>query len=166
MKNVCVAALCGLSILGAVILFSLGKAEAQNQSSLEAVQAQFAGNYELVKFVSFRSNGGVVENDSIGRLMYDTNGNMAAQAMPRDLPQRARETTENVRGGFAYFGKYVIDVEKNMVTHKVQGSPTRGSWVGRDNVRYYEFTGDLLTLRLKNAEGRVTGALTWKRFPQ
>ena len=38
------------------------------------------------------------------------------------------------------------------------------SWVGGDNVRFYEFEGDLLRLSLKNAEGRTTATLTWRRL--
>ena len=38
-------------------------------------------------------------------------------------------------------------------------------WVGGDNVRYYEFiTDDLLSLTVKNNQGRITGTLTWRRL--
>jgi hypothetical protein len=37
-------------------------------------------------------------------------------------------------------------------------------WVGGDNVRHYEFDGDLLKLSLKTPEGRITATLTWRRF--
>ena len=54
--------------------------------------------------------------------------------------------------------------EKKIVIHHVEGSPLMPGWVGGDNVRFYEFEGDLLRLSLKNAEGRTTATLTWRRL--
>ena len=67
-------------------------------------------------------------------------------------------------GGFAYWGKVTVDDEKKIVIHHVEGSPLMPGWVGRDNVRFYEFEGDLLRLSLKNADGRTTATLTWRRL--
>lgn len=145
--------------------FLSSSASAADQSELAAVKQQFVGHYELVSFVSFRENGDVVDNNYVGRIMYDANDEMSAQGMPKDLPERAAQTSERVTGGFAYWGSVSWDIDNGIVTHHVTGSPTRGSWVGEDNVRYYEFTEDgLLKLSMKDETGRLIGTLTWRRI--
>ena len=96
--------------------------------------------------------------------MYDAHGNMAAQLMPGDFAERTDEqgSGRGMRGFLGYYGKVIIDVEAGIVTHLVEGASIP-SWLGRDNVRYYEFTDDGLILSLRR-DGRVTGELTWKRF--
>ncbi|MDH3271867.1 MAG: lipocalin-like domain-containing protein [Gemmatimonadota bacterium] len=132
----------------------------------EDIEARFAGHYELVSFESFRANGDVVDMQYVGRIMYDGHGNMSAIGMPKNLPERARQSDENVQAGFAYWGTVSFDVPNGIVIHHVQGSPTRGSWPGVDNVRHFRFTDDgLLKLSIKNEEGRTTSTLTWRRIP-
>jgi len=148
-----------------LVFFLSSPASAADQSELAAVKQQFVGHYELVSFVSFRENGDVVDNNYVGRIMYDANDEMSAQGMPKDLPERAAQTSERVTGGFAYWGSVSWDIDNGIVTHHVTGSPTRGSWVGEDNVRYYEFTEDgLLKLSMKDETGRLIGTLTWRRI--
>ena len=118
---------------------------------LEAVKAQFVGHYELVIYESFRPNGEVVDMNYIGRILYDEHDNMSAIGMPKDLPARARESSELVQGGFAYWGKVSFDLPNGIVIHHVEGSPTRGSWPGVDNIRYFEFTDEKPT---ENAASR------------
>jgi hypothetical protein len=131
----------------------------------EAIRRRFVGHYELVVYESFRENGDVVDMDYSGRILYDEHGNMSAIGMPNDLPERARRSDSNVQGGFAYWARVSFDVGNGIVVHHVEGSPTRGSWPGVDNVRYFEWTEDgLLKLSLRNDEGRTTGTLTWRRI--
>jgi hypothetical protein len=63
-----------------------------------------------------------------------------------------------------YYGPFVVDEAKGIVTHIVEGS-SNANWVGTRQVRYYEFSPDAqqLTLSVRNEEGRVTGTLVWKR---
>ena len=142
------------------------EASTQGVDSVEAVRQMFVGNYELVKFESFPSPDEVVPRHFVARIMYDAHGNMAAIGMPKDLPELDRASGgERVRrGGFAYFGKFQIDIEQGTVTHHLIGSPVAARSVGESWVRYYEFDGDLLTLSIKNAEGRIISQLTWKKF--
>jgi len=131
----------------------------------EATRARFVGHYELVAYETFRPNGESVDMNYVGRIMYDEHGNMSAIGMPRDLPARAAASAQNVQDGFAYWATVSFDVPSGIVIHHVQGSPTRGSWPGVDNVRYFEWTDDgLLRLSLRNAEGRTTATLTWRRI--
>ncbi|MDH7942828.1 lipocalin-like domain-containing protein [Pseudohongiella sp. SYSU M77423] len=158
------AALVSAAVLLAAV-WSNESADAAQDDALMAVKQQFVGHYELVSFVSFPATGGEVDNNYVGRIMYDENDQMSAQGMPKDLPERAAQTTELVRGGFAYWGPVTWDISQNKVTHHVEGSPTRGSWVGEDNVRYYEFTPEgLLKLSIRDENGRTTGTLTWRRI--
>jgi len=156
-------------LLPAAVAIALGAplpTAAQNSSSaLAEVKAQFGGQWELVIYEGFPPAGGAVDQEYIGRLLYDENDNMTAVGMPIDLPARSREAGRNVQAGFAYWGSVSWDVPNGMVIHHVEGSPTRGNWPGSDNIRYYEFTDDgLLKLSLKNAEGRTTGTLTWRKI--
>jgi len=133
-------------------------------ADLEAVKKQFAGHYELLSYISYPEGGGEVDNNYEGRITYDEHDNMTAQGMPKDLPTRAAASSTNVSGGFAYYGSVSWDIENQIVTHHVEGSPSRGSWVGEDNIRHYEWEDGLLKLSIKDAEGRTTGTLTWRRY--
>lgn len=138
---------------------------AADANQLATVKQQFVGHYELVSFISYPASGGEVDNEYLGRIMYDENDQMSAIGMPRSLPERAAETDGVARGGFAYWGPVTWDIENQRVIHHVEGSPTRGSWVGEDNIRYYEFTADgLLKLSIRDDQGRTTGTLTWRRI--
>ena len=160
-----IALFTGFAAVAASALF-IGSGSELNaaDADLEAVKKQFVGHYELVSYVSFPEGGGVVDNNYEGRITYDEHDNMTAQGMPRDLPARAAASSTNVSGGFAYYGSVTWDIENQIVTHHVEGSPSRGSWVGEDNVRHYEWEDGLLKLSIVNAEGRTTGTLTWRRF--
>ena len=157
-------------LLPMAMVFAIGApacttAQDASAGDLEAVKAQFVGHYELVIYESFRPNGEVVDMNYVGRILYDEHDNMSAIGMPKDLPARAQESSELVQGGFAYWGKVSFDLPNGIVIHHVEGSPTRGSWPGVDNIRYFEFTDEgLLKLSLKNAEGQTTGTLTWRKI--
>ncbi len=125
---------------------------------------RFVGDYTLISYVTFPEVGAAVDMAYVGRLSYDSAGNMSGLGMPSGLPERERDAGSRLSGGFAYWGKVTVDDEKNIVVHHVEGSPLMPSWVGGDNVRFYEFEGDLLRLSLKNAEGRTTATLTWRRL--
>ena len=135
-------------------------AAGQTQTDAE----RFVGDYALVSYVIFPEAGPAVDMEYVGRLSYDGAGNMTGLGMPSGLPEREREVGSTLTGGFAYWGKVTIDDERKIVTYHVEGSPLMPSWVGGDNVRFYEFEGDLLRLSLKNNEGRTTATLTWQRL--
>ncbi len=148
---------------GAAVVWSEYTTE-QVSDEADAIKGRFVGHYELVKYQRFPEDGDPVDMDYVGRIMYDDFGNMSAIGMPSDLPERPGEPGERLQAGFAYWGSVSFELDKNIVVHHVEGSPTRGSWVGEDNVRYFELEGDLLRLSLKDDEGRVTATLTWRRY--
>ena len=125
---------------------------------------RFVGDYTLISYVTFPEAGPAVDMQYVGRLSYDRAGNMSGLGMPLSLPEREREAGSRLTGGFAYWGKVTVDDEKKIVIHHVEGSPLMPGWVGGDNVRFYEFEGDLLRLSLKNSDGRTTATLTWRRL--
>ena len=135
---------------------------AVGQAQMDA--ERFVGDYTLISYVTFPEAGPAVDMQYVGRLSYDRAGNMSGLGMPSGLPEREREAGSRLTEGFAYWGKVTVDDEKKIVIHHVEGSPLMPGWVGRDNVRFYEFEGDLLRLSLKNADGRTTATLTWRRL--
>lgn len=131
---------------------------------LATTKQKFVGDYELVSYLQFPESGGEIDMNYIGRLSYDGFGNMSGLGMPRDLPDRDAQTTERLTGGFAYWGKVSFDLDEGTVIHHVEGSPMIPSWVGGLNIRYFELEGNFLKLSLKNASGRTTATLTWRRL--
>lgn len=159
------AVLLAFLVIGVVTVSGSTRSIAADASQLAAVKQQFVGHYELVSFISYPASGGEVDNDYVGRIMYDEADQMSAIGMPRSLPARAAQTDGVARGGFAYWGPVTWDIDSQRVIHHVEGSPTRGSWVGEDNIRFYEFTADgLLKLSIRDDQGRTTGTLTWRRL--
>lgn len=147
-----------LGLFGAaavVVALYVGHVGAQGADS-----AKFTGHWALVSFENFAEDGTVTERAMTGRIMYDGNGNMSAQLMPKgeDLAGENRRT----RGYVAYFGDYTIDEDVGSVTHHVKGSNIF-PWVGTGLVRFYEFADGHLMLSLKSGD-RVTGTLTWERI--
>jgi hypothetical protein len=132
---------------------------------------QFIGHWRLVKFENFDDKGvGRDAGYESGRIMYDAAGNMSAQLMRTGRKPLSQPPTDTDRaaayGTFvAYYGKYTIDTATSKVTHSVEGA-LNPNWVKTDLVRYYEFSADgrRLMLSLRNAQGRVTGTLTWERM--
>ena len=132
---------------------------------------QFIGHWRLVKFENFDEKG--VARDAgyeSGRIVYDAAGNMSAQLMRTGRKPLSQPSTETERAAVystfvAYYGTYTIDPSASKVTHAVEGA-LNPNWVKTDLVRYYEFSPDgrQLMLSLRNAQGRVTGTLTWERM--
>lgn len=145
------------------ILVLANPVQAQSVTDLENIKQQFIGQYELVSFIRYRADGSEDDAQYIGILRYDQFGNMSAQGMPKNLPEQAKANQQQ-SGGFAYWGGVSYDLSDNRVIHHVQGAPMNGSWVGQDNIRFFEFEDDLLKLSLKDGQGRITATLTWRRL--
>ena len=118
---------------------------------------RFVGAWELVTFESIAADGTRRPgNYDKGQINYDASGRMSAHLM--------NATDKANHRYLGYYGPFVVDEAKGIVTHIVDGS-SNASWVGSRQVRYYQFSPDnqQLTLSVRNAEGRVTGTLVWKR---
>ena len=157
-------------VLASIVLCAAAALDAQQAAD---VQRQLVGNWRLVKFENFDEKGAARPNGfTSGRIMYDAAGQMAAQLMqsarkPLTSPPVEAERAAAYSGYVSYFGRYSVDPSSQTVTHHVEGS-TNPNWVSTPThlVRSYAFSpdGNRLMLSVKNADGRVTGTLTWERI--
>jgi hypothetical protein len=105
--------------------------------------------------------------------MYDAQGHMSVQIMGCDRPLFAsgdpwRGTPEEIKAAFeaftAYFGNYEVNESEGTVTHHLKGS-WFPNWVGLDQKRVFEFSGNRLTLSTPPTQvggAALTGLLIWE----
>ena len=141
---------------------------------------KFTGAWKLISTDYQTEDGEVIYpfgREVVGQLMYDGKQSMAAQVIKANRPDFAsgdwlRGTPEELKAAFegfrSYYGTYDVDEEKKMITHHVRGSSFPNWMSGEiDNVRYYEFSGNRLTLRtapLLMAGKQVIGRLVWEKL--
>ena len=130
---------------------------------------QLVGTWKFISLVGKSVEGEVYHQygeNLFGMLMYDSRGYMSVLLMNPDRPKFAsgdmmKGTPEELKAAFegfdAYCGTYSIDEENNTVTHKIHGSKFP-NWVGTDQVRYFEISGD--TLRI-TAPPILAGGVQW-----
>lgn len=140
-------------------------------SLLQAPVAQrLVGSWELVSYEIIAADGtrrpGAYDR---GQISYDASGRMSAHLMNSANKADQPPQTDDARAAayrryLGYYGPFVVDEAKGIVTHIVDGS-SNPSWVGSRQVRYYELSSDnqQLTLSLRDASGRTTQSLVWKR---
>jgi hypothetical protein len=148
------------------------------QRRTKPVKDQFVGTWKLVA-TEYRDEAGnriyPYGEGSSGRIIYDARGYLsvhvvragqprfASDALFGSTPQEAKEAFD---GYIGYFGSYTVDERAGTVTHHIEGS-ANPNWVGGDQVRFYQFSGNRLTLRtppLPTPGGSMSGALTWERI--
>jgi Lipocalin-like domain len=173
-----VAALLGS--LGLVI--SLGFSTAATQGTARTGQAggngalrdRFIGTWSLVSIEQRNAQGGVIPNapgaaDRYGYIVYDPAGYMAVSIAPvgRTKYAGAQPTDEEARaalsGYTAYFGTFTVDAGAQSVTHHLQGSLNPG--MGTNQQRFFELSGNRLTLKPPPAANGNQTRLTWERMP-
>ncbi len=138
---------------------------------------KFGGTWKLVSAEFRRPDGDIIYSygkHPVGVFMYDANGTMSVQIMRSDRPAFAsgdlwissrEELKAALEGYVAYFGTYEVDEEEAVVTHRIEGS-WFPNWVGTEQKRFFEFSGDRLILRTPEARtgtATVTGELVWQR---
>src|SRR5215471_16373317 len=62
------------------------------------------------------------------------------------LEATSEEIKSGFEGYFSYCGSYDVDVPKGFIIHHLELSAFP-NWVGTDQKRYFEFSGDRLTLK-------------------
>jgi hypothetical protein len=174
----------GLLILASICFAQVGKenketnglmAETQTAKPKSAITSKFVGAWKLVAIEGQQ----VPKRDRVGLIMYDTTGHMAVQIMPLDRPKfasgnRLQGTQDEIKAAFngyaAYFGPYEVNEAEGVIIHHLEGSIFPNE-VGGDNIRYYEFSGDRLTLIPTNmVDGKLTPKssatfrLIWERM--
>ena len=142
------------------------------------VKDKFVGVWKLVAVeLKVAADGATIypySKDAVGMLTYDEHGHMSGQIMKPDRPlfvsgDIRNGTPEEIKAAFdgytAYFGNYEIDEKEGTVTHRVLGSHFP-NWVGQDQKRFFEFSGNRLTLRtppIPTSGTTVTLVLVWER---
>lgn len=146
-----------------------------------ATAADFVGTWRLLDY-SFIHEDGVIEHpwgtDVRGYLLYSAEGYMSGNLSPANdwASRRARLTAAlrahdvrlagraaGRRDYIAYTGRYTVD--GNTITHHVETS-LFSNWVGRPELRYYNFEGDTLTLRtgpVQSGKHTIIAQLVWQR---
>jgi hypothetical protein len=140
----------------------------------------FVGTWKLISCEAVRCNGGAMQlygPDPVGRLYYDSDGNMSVHIMRRDRPllrsdgsssQDVGEVRAAFQGYQAYFSTYVVDADRQLIHHKVLGS-LFPNWIGTTQTRSYAFEGadHLVLSSVPNGSeraGRTIVKLVWERL--
>jgi hypothetical protein len=135
---------------------------------------QFIGTWELMKWSAKQADGKEVYpygEDAVGQILYDVKGNMMVEIMKKERKLFASHdflqgTTEEIlsaaTGFVAYCGSYQIDpVAKQVIHHiKISSFP---NWVGKDQIRYYDFKDGLLVLSTP-AIATMQHELIWQKL--
>lgn len=138
---------------------------------------QLAGAWLLVSS-EFKTSSGVViyplGEDALGQCIFTESGYMSGQLMKQKRPPFAggdpsSGTTEEIKaaleGFVSYYGPFDLDLEKGKLITHVEGS-LFPNWVGHDQVRYFEFSGDTLILKpepVKLGGEELLGVFIWNR---
>lgn len=168
----------GILVIVMVVFFMFCIGVFEKEAKAKKTIQKFIGTWKLVTSEFHTSDGKVtypLGENAIGMLIYDSNGRMACQLMQLDRPKFAsgdmrggtpEEIKTAVEGYVAYFGTYEVDDKKGMVVHHVEAS-LFPNWHGEDQVRFFEFSGDLLTLKtspILSGGQEIIGVLVWKRI--
>jgi hypothetical protein len=129
-------------------------------STPAAAREKFAGIYALVIYQPHGDN-------PVGRIYYDRAGRMGAMLHPpgrKPLPTNPTVDyfRETQRGLVAYYGTYDVDEATSRVVHHIEAA-SNPLWIGTDFMRWYEFSGNRLTLR---TNPKSTNVLVWERLPE
>jgi YD repeat-containing protein len=128
--------------------------------STSGVRRQLEGTWRLVSFETYSATGEATKHEAAGELTYDAYGNLVVRAALTGGPPG--ELSKALR----YTGRAVVDPQNHRLVLQAmqgQGGEALPATVTPDNVRYYEFDGDVLRLTTKDANGRPTATITWKK---
>jgi lipocalin-like protein len=168
-EKIC-ASILGLLLLASICFAQAGKDEkdtkgaaaaTQTAKAKSAIASKFVGTWKLVSFEGQLAQ----KRNWAGLLIYDATGHMAVQVIALDRPKfasdsRLQATKDETKAAFdgyaAYFGPYEVNEADGVVIHHLKASIFPNE-VGGDNIRYYEFSGDRLTLIPTNMlDGKLT----------
>jgi hypothetical protein len=142
------------------------------------IEKALVGAWRLISFKMEYDNGTIVHpfgTDAQGSIIYTDTGRISAQVMRRDRPAFAafdpmkgkpEEIEANYKGCISYFGSYRLDTEGGYVVHQVESS-LFPNWEGEGQKRFYEFSGNRLTLStppMRWGGGQVVSTLVWEKI--
>jgi Lipocalin-like domain len=140
----------------------------------QVIVERLLGTWELVSYQSLEPDGRTRRpfGEAIGRITYDTAGNMTGQVMrPGRHPVDPGDgtTLEKVRGAYtgyiAYFGRYEVSPAGDVIVHHVAGA-LNPAMVGGAQIRRLRFEGERLVLEadVQKPDGTARHVLTWRRL--
>ena len=139
----------------------------------------FVGTWELVRFERIDADGNALpapeppavgSEGSVGYIMYDPIGYMGVTIMPGGRQAYAGdeptpdEALAAMRSYVSYFGTYSVNEKEGYVTHHLQGNLSPAS-AFNDNKRFYELSGNQLTLMPPAGDSGVQLRIVWQRLP-
>ncbi len=144
-----------------------------NEASSGDAEDRFVGTWKLVSVERRATDGELLpprSPDPIGFIIYDPAGYMGVTIMQSGRTPYAGDqpTPEEALAALttylSYFGTFTVNEADGFVTHHVQGSlnPRR---ISVDQKRFFEFSGNQLTLQPPVGPSGVTARLTWERVP-
>lgn len=128
---------------------------------MEDVTKLIVGTWRLVHSISVNSDGNKeypYGEDAIGYIYYSDTGIMAIH-ISRKSRTEAKDISNIKHDYLAYFGRYEINIEKQVVRHFVEGQLFPGEH-SEVLVRKYHFDGDLMSLKPVDGTNRE---ILWQR---
>ena len=128
---------------------------------MEDIAKLIVGTWRLVHSVIVKEDGKEqypFGEDACGYICYSDTGIMAVQ-ISRKSRAEAKEVSRLKRDYLAYFGRYEIDPDQQVVRHFVEGQLFPGNHPAVLE-RKYQFDGDLMSLRPVD---RTNQEILWQR---
>jgi catechol 1,2-dioxygenase len=129
---------------------------------MENIAHQIVGTWRLVHSISINPDGEKeypYGEDAVGYIYYSDTGIMAVQ-----ISRKSRTEVEDLmhlkHDYLAYFGRYEIDMEKQVIRHLVEGQLFPGDH-SKVLERTYRFDGDLMSLKPVDETHRE---ILWQRI--
>lgn len=131
---------------------------------MEDITKLIVGTWRLVHSISINSDGNKeypYGEDAIGYITYSDTGVMTVQ-ISRKSRNGVKDCSRLKHDYLAYFGRYEIDIEKQVVRHFVGGQLFPGE---HPEVleRKYRFDGDLMSLKPVDGTNRE---ILWQRVQE
>jgi hypothetical protein len=157
------------AILVVLMVFAANAVVRSQTPGTAPIRERLVGAWALISFVSFDASGVSRPGPyDVGQVVYDAAGQMSAHLMHSSNKSDRPPATDDERSAayrryLGYYGPFTVNEASGIVTHHVLGS-SNPSWVGSNQVRYFELSddGNRLTLSLKSGD-RVTSTLVWER---
>jgi hypothetical protein len=123
---------------------------------------EFVGTWRLVHSVEFMKDGRTHHpfgQDAIGYIVYSESGVMAVQIARKTRSSDRAQNPVGPADYLAYFGRYEIDTENNLVRHLLEGQLFPGNHPDTLE-RKYHFFDDKLSLKPSDGTDRE---ILWQR---
>ena len=121
----------------------------------------FLGAWRLVHSVEYGPGGEKhypFGEDAIGYIMYNESGVMAVQITRKGRPTAGQNPVVGKKDYLAYFGRYELDVQNEVVRHLLEGELFPGH--AEDLERKYHFFDEKLSLKPLDGTNRE---ILWQR---